>query len=167
MALQLFKSFVGLFLSASQVPSSIELSIAFVLSLLWMSVLEGAFSPFFKLFCVMLHFAEHQALESFLQAILVLKGWAASLSRATYLLDSVLMMRECCTGLTLWMPTSSLICLEKSLLGLSLQATAFSRGSIKVGCIGRVILRKSLDLRCESCYCTKHQHHGSYGVHAV
>ena len=63
------------------------------------------------------------------------------------------------------MPASSLICLEKSLLGLSLQAIAFSRGSIEVGCIGRVILRKSLDLRCEFMLLyKKHRHHGNIGV---
>ena len=143
MALQSFKSFAGLFQFASQVPASVKFSVVFVQSLLWMPVLEGVL-----LFCVMLHFAVHQALESFLRAVQVIKGWA-SLSRATYLLDSVLIKRECCTGLTLWMPASSLICLEKSLLGLSLQATTFSRGSIEVGCIGQVISRKALDLRCE------------------
>ena len=66
------------------------------------------------------------------------------------------------------MLASSLICLEKSLLGLSLQATAFSRGSIEVGCIGRVILRKSLDLRCELMselpIGTQHRHNGNIGV---
>ena len=129
MALQSFKSFAGLFQFASQVPASVKFSVAFVQSLLWMPVLEGV-----KLFCVMLHFGVHQAFEYFFQAVQVIKG-LASLSRATYLLDSVLMMRERCTGLTLWMPTLSLICLEKSLLGLSLQATTFSRGSINIGYI--------------------------------
>ena len=128
MVLQSFKSFAG-FQCASQVRASVELLIAFVQSLLWMPVLEGV-----KLFCVMLHFGVHQAFEYFFQAVQVIKG-LASLSRATNLLDSVFMIRERCTGLTLWMPTLSLICLEKSLLGLSLQATAFSRGSIDIGCI--------------------------------
>lgn len=75
----------------------------------------------------MLHFAEHQALEFFLRAIQVIKEWA-SLSRATYLLDSVLMMRECCTGLTLWMPTSSLICLEKSRMVYHFKPMPFLEG---------------------------------------
>jgi len=119
MVLQSFKSFAG---CASQVSASVKLSVALVLSLLWMSALEGV-----KLLCVMLHFAEHQALEYFLQAVQVIKGWA-SLSSAIYLFDSVLMMRECCTGLTLWMPTSSLICLEKSGMVYHFKSLPFLEG---------------------------------------
>ena len=69
MALQSFKSFAGLLQFASQVPASVEHSIALVQFLLWMPVLEGVL-----LFCVMLHFAVHQALESFLRAVQVIKG---------------------------------------------------------------------------------------------
>jgi len=77
-----------------QAPSLFKLSVALLPSLLWMSVLEGAFSSI-----LVLQSVKPSVLEIFLHIIQVFKR-LINLSTAIHFPNYVRKMRECCPGLT-------------------------------------------------------------------
>ena len=79
---------------AIQAPSLFKLSVALLPSLLWMSVLEGAFSSI-----LVLQSVKPTVLEIFLLIIQVFKR-LINLSTAIHFPNYVRKMRECCPGLT-------------------------------------------------------------------
>merc|ERR1712060_433527 len=80
---------------AIQALSFVKLSFALLPSLLWMSVLEGAFSSIL----VVLQSVKPTVLEIFLLIIQVFKR-LINLSTAIHFPNYVRKMRECCPGLT-------------------------------------------------------------------
>merc|ERR1711862_146229 len=79
---------------AIQAPFLFKLSVALLPSLLWMSILEGAFSSI-----LVLQSVKPSVLEIFLHIIQVFKR-LINLSTAIHFPNSVRKMRECCPGLT-------------------------------------------------------------------